>query len=86
MSKPVDREWYARELARVGDEIDAREEELRETNKEKRGQIAKLKKRERELRDVISGRRGIQLDIPAGGTLAVLSEARGVRERKEGDE
>jgi hypothetical protein len=83
VTKPVDREWYARELARVGDEIDAREEELRETNKEKRGGIAKLRKREKELRDIVSGRRGVQMDM---GAVSVLSEARAVRERKEGDE
>jgi hypothetical protein len=84
VSKGADREWYARELARVGDEIDAREEELRETNKEKRGGIAKLRKREKELRDIVSGRRGVQMDM--GATVSTLEQARAVRERKEGDE
>lgn len=84
MSKANDREWYAQEHARVLDEIDTREEELRETTKEKRGAIAKLRKREKELRDIISGRRGVQMDM--GAAVSVLSEARAVRDRKEGDE
>lgn len=74
MSKPTDREWYARELARVLDEIDAKEEALRDEVKERRGEVAKLRKRAKELRDVVSGKRGAQLDLTAAGE--VLATAR----------
>lgn len=78
MTKPTDREWYAQELARVLDEIDARREALRDEVKERKGAIAKLEKRARELRAVVSGRRGAQLEIsPAAGALA---EARARKE------
>lgn len=78
MSKHPDREWYARELARVLDEIDAKEEALREEVKERRGEVAKLRKRAKELRDVVSGKRGAQLDLGAAGE--VLAEARARRD------
>lgn len=72
---------YGPALAELLDRIDAAEEELRETTKEKRGEIAKMKKRAKELRDLVSGRRGVQMEM--GAAVAVLDEARRVRDRKD---
>lgn len=74
--KGADREWYGRELARVLDEIDAKEEAIREELKERRGEVAKLKKRAKELRNIVSGRNGAQLDLTAGDAAAALAAAR----------
>jgi predicted nuclease with TOPRIM domain len=76
--KGQDREWYAQELARVLDDIDDKEAAIREEMKERRGEVAKLRKRAKELRDVVSGKRGAQLDFGGanGAAVRVLADVR----------
>jgi hypothetical protein len=66
---------YGPLLADVLDRIDAAEEQLRETVKERKGEIAKLKKRARGLRDLMAGRAGTQLDLAADDAAAAVALA-----------
>jgi hypothetical protein len=66
---------YGPLLADVLDRIDAAEEQLRETVKERKGEIAKLKKRARGLRDLMAGRAGTQLDLADDAAAAVALAA-----------
>lgn len=64
---------YGEQLGAVLDRIEAMEEALKEEVKERRGEIAKLKKRARNLRDLIAGRAGAQLDIETAAAADVLT-------------
>lgn len=80
MTARIDREAIARELTDTLDRIDAEEEKARDASKRAKERIGGLKDKARELRDVLAGRRGVQLPIAA----AVLAEAGKVRDRKDG--
>lgn len=71
------------ELARVLDRIDRERELLAEVVKERKGGIAKLEKRAKELRDRLTGRGGEQLDMEDAATGRALREARDVARREE---
>jgi hypothetical protein len=81
MTARIDRDAVSRELTDVLDRIDVEEERAREASKRARERIGGLKDKARELRDVLAGRRGVQLPMPA----AVLDEAREVKARKGTD-
>lgn len=69
----------ARELAAVLDRIDQEEEDMRSEVKERKDRIAALRSRARELRDLLTGRKGAQGVI--GATLAEAAEVG----RRKGD-
>lgn len=93
MSKPkvLTPDKAGRELAKVLDQARREREELADMTKAKRGRIAALEKRGRELMDIANGRVGVQVEMDTSGeededapgasdaaTLSTLLEARGV--------
>lgn len=78
MTARIDRDAVARELTEVLDRIDQEEEKAREASKRAKERVGGLKDKARELRDVLAGRRGVQLPMAA----AVLEEANEVKARK----
>lgn len=67
---------HGRELAELLDRIDRLREQLADEVKERKGAIAKLEKRARNLRDIIAGRTGDQLDLEERAAADVLAEVR----------
>jgi hypothetical protein len=81
--KPMTPEGAGRELAKVLDLVDREREALADVVKERKGRIARLEKRARELRDLATGRDGVQGELDTE-VAAVLGEAGAVAERKGG--
>jgi hypothetical protein len=74
----IDRAAVADELAELLRDIEQREGDLAEHNKAVREQLAELRAQAKERRDILLGRRGVQMPL----TAAVLDEAGKVRDRK----
>lgn len=74
----IDREAVAAELLDLLDQIDAAEERAREANKSAKDRIAKLRGQAQERRDILAGKKGVQIPL----TAAVLAEAGKVAKRK----
>ncbi len=72
---------YGEELAAVLDRIDGERERLADIVKDRKGRIAALEKRARQLRDLIAGRDFEQETIPGTEVTEVLTEAAEVADR-----
>lgn len=87
MTARIDRDKVARELVKLLDEADRREEALREHNKSERDSIAALRAQAGERRDIIADRQGVQLSIghtrDEAAAVEALDGARKVAKKKE---
>jgi len=79
MTARVDRDAVGRELLDLLDQVEAEEERGREAAKRSKVRVAELLGQVRERRDILSGKRGVQMPLAA----AVLAEAGRVAKRKE---
>lgn len=79
MSARIDREAVGRELLDLLDQIEAEEEHGRELSKKSKERVGELRAQARERRDILAGKRGVQLPLVA----RVLNAAAKVASRKE---
>ncbi len=75
-----DREAVAAELLELLDQVEAEEEAARESAKKHKDRLLQLKGQAKERRDILAGKRGVQMPLTAG----VLAEAGQVARRKDG--
>lgn len=75
----VDREAVAAELLELLDQVEAEEEAARESAKKHKDRLLQLKGQAKEWRDILAGKRGVQMPLMAG----VLKAAGEVAERKK---
>jgi cell division septum initiation protein DivIVA len=80
----VDREAVAAELLELLDQVEAEEEAARESAKKHKERLGQLKGQAKEQRDILAGKRGVQLGLTAT-TAATLAEAGRVAKRKGGE-
>jgi len=83
VSARIDREAVAAELLDLLDEVEAEEERARESSQRHKKRIEQLKGQAKERRDVLAGKKGVQLQLPIAA--AVLAEAREAAKARKGD-